>query len=767
METLATILVVEDDRSMLDGIKDLLQLVDLGYGIEVLTAENGRFGLTAMSSVTPDLIVSDIMMPEMDGYEFLDNVRQNPAWIHIPVIFLSAKGSKQDIYRGKISGADLYITKPFSSAEFLELVKTQLDRTFHLRETRQQVMNNLKKDILQILNHEFRTPLTYVTAYYEMLADSMNRVGDSDNFYEYLRGIQVGCVRLTKLVEDFIQVIDIRMGELKTKFVANAQPVHNLDELVQLAIAANQDLINEYKIQIEFVALDEPLAVYGYAPGLQEVFSRLLNNALKFTYRRKKQHGQIRIVADHVDGTVRISFQDEGIGFPMHIRDRIFELFFQFNRGLFEQQGPGIGLTIAKAWVDLHGGIIDVISEEKKGSTFTVVLPAWIAGQKPAGLATDQRNSQAVTILVVEDDLHLLIGLEELLQIYNGKYQFNVLTAENGRVGLQILAQQRPDLIISDIMMPEIGGYEFLSQVRQNPDWVQIPFLFLTAKGERRDVHLGWRSGVDAYITKPYDSDELLALIVSQLDRHFRIQNIAAQNFEELKRSILDLITPDFRLPLSSVAEYSEKLAVDLHEVETDAQLKESLHGIQNGSVRLTRLVEDLIALAELKTGEAEMAFALRAQLVTNIGAFLYDAAQHHRLKAEACGVSMRFTLASNLPATFSDTSLLLTGLQRLVEMSIDYCKAQPQSQITLESACVGDEVHLSLCLPMRLPQNDEAAFLVVGTGGDGNKLSLSPGIDLIRGIVELHHGRILIHEQAQQTRFTIALPIHASALSL
>lgn len=767
METLATILVVEDDRSMLDGIKDLLQLVDLGYGIEVLTAENGRFGLAAMSSATPDLIVSDIMMPEMDGYEFLDNVRQNPAWIHIPVIFLSAKGSKQDIYRGKISGADLYITKPFNSAEFLELVKTQLDRTFHLRETRQQVMNNLKKDILQILNHEFRTPLTYVTAYYEMLADSMNRVGDSDNFYEYLRGIQVGCVRLTKLVEDFIQVIDIRMGELKTKFVANAQPVHNLDELVQLAIAANQDLINEYKIQIEFVAWDEPLAVYGYAPGLQEVFSRLLNNALKFTYRRKKQDGQIRIVADHVDGMIRIAFQDEGIGFPMHIRDRIFELFFQFNRGLFEQQGPGIGLTIAKAWVDLHGGIIDVISEEKKGSTFTVMLPTCIAGQKPAGLATDQQNSQVVTILVVEDDLHLLIGLEELLQIYDGKYQFNVLTAENGRVGLQILAQQRPDLIISDIMIPEIGGYEFLSQVRQNPDWVQIPFLFLTAKGERRDVHLGWRSGVDAYITKPYDSDELLALIVSQLDRHFRIQNIAAQNFEELKRSILDLITPDFRLPLSSVAEYSEKLAVDLHEVETDAQLKESLHGIQNGSMRLTRLVEDLIALAELKTGEAEMAFALRAQPVTNIGAFLYDAAQHHRLKAEACGVSMRFTLASNLPATFSDTSLLLTGLQRLVEMSIDYCKAQPQSQITLESACVGDEVHLSLCLPMRLPQNDEAAFLVVGTGGDGNKLSLSPGIDLIRGIVQLHHGRILIHEQAQQTRFTIALPIHASALSL
>ncbi|MCA9975616.1 MAG: response regulator [Anaerolineales bacterium] len=762
MSTPATLLVVEDDQSMLEGIKDLLQLVDFGYDVEVLTAGNGRIGLDVIASAPsiPDLIISDIMMPEMEGFEFLERVRQNPAWIHIPVIFLTAKGSKQDIFKGKISGADLYITKPFNSTDFLELVKSQLDRAFQLQETRQQIMNNLKKDILQILNHEFRTPLTYVTAYYEMLADSMNRVHDSENFYEYLRGIQVGCVRLTRLVEDFIQVMDIRMGELESKFAANAKLLDNLDELLQLAIAANQDMITEHNIQVHYTAPDDPFVVYGYAQGLREVFARLLNNALKFTSRRKKQDGQVSITVKQVNDSVSISFQDEGIGFPMHMRDQIFQLFFQYNRGLFEQQGSGVGLTIAKAWIDLHDGLIEVESEEQKGSTFTVILPLYTPGQHAVKLVNDQ-NRLSATILVVEDDIHLLIGLQELLQIYSGKYQFQVLTAENGRKGLEVLAQHQPDLIVSDIMMPEMGGYEFLNQVRQNPSWVQIPFIFLTAKGERRDIHRGWRSGVEEYITKPYDSDELLELISSQLDRHFRVQTIVAQNFESLKRSILNLITPDFRLPLSDVAQYSQKLVAGLDEVQTDAQLKESLQGIQVGSVQLTRLVEDLISLAELKTGEAETAFSLRALPISNIGPFLYDAAQYHLRRAEMCGISIRYDLSQQLPYVYSDTSLLLTGLQRLIEKGIDYCEMQAGAELVLSTAHVDGEVCLTMAFAATLPVDDKSAFLAKEDGDWGNEPPLMPSIDLVRGIVGLHNGRILIDEQDNQTRLTIALPVH------
>ena len=250
MTTPAIILLVEDDHSMLTGMKDLLQLVNIGYAVQVFTAENGKLALEVMADITPDLIVSDIMMPQMEGFEFLEHVRQNPAWLHIPVIFLTAKGSKQDVHKGRTSGADLYITKPFNSGEFIELIKTQLDRKFQLQYTRQRTVNTLKKDILQILNHEFRTPLTYVTAYYEMLADSMNFVQEDESFDEYLRGIQVGCVRLTRLVDDFIQVMDIRSGEMEQRFQKQVRRLDDLGQYLQQAIDATHVVADELGVNV-------------------------------------------------------------------------------------------------------------------------------------------------------------------------------------------------------------------------------------------------------------------------------------------------------------------------------------------------------------------------------------------------------------------------------------------------------------------------------------------------------------------------------------
>src|SRR5690606_747749 len=188
MTNTATILLVEDDASILDGMGDLLQIFDIGYEVEILKATNGEEGLALMQQHTPDLIISDIMMPRLNGFEFLAKVRENPAWVHIPFVFLTAKGKKQDIMEGRRSGAELYITKPFVSAELLELVKSQLDRTFQLQQVRQQKFGALKRNILQLLNHEFRTPLTYVTAYYDMLADSLLSVEDTAHLQEYLRG---------------------------------------------------------------------------------------------------------------------------------------------------------------------------------------------------------------------------------------------------------------------------------------------------------------------------------------------------------------------------------------------------------------------------------------------------------------------------------------------------------------------------------------------------------------------------------------------------
>ena len=352
------------------------------------------------------------------------------------------------------------------------------------------------------------------------------------------------------------------------------------------------------------------------------MLDRLLDNAVKFTHVQVGQEKVIWCLHAPRKGEVFLTVADTGIGFP-HISGLIFDVFYQHNRERLEQQGSELGSLSSRVMLScIEHGLMS--SQVGAGSTFTVVLPAHQdSGPSRAGDAHQRRTAM---LLLVEDDLHLLEGLKDLLQLARGRYKLKVVTARDGQEGLTMLERYQPDLIISDIMMPVKSGYEFLHEVRANPAWVQIPFIFLTAKGEREDIHLGRRSGAEEYITKPYDFDELVDLIMAQLDRYFQRQGALNQSFENLKRSILAMLRPDFRGPLDLVTSYTQRLADSLEHAETDADMMASLQGIQASSQRLTRLVEDFIAMAEYKTGEARTSYTMRAELLKNVGAILYEA---------------------------------------------------------------------------------------------------------------------------------------------
>ena len=768
MEQAVSILLVEDDPSMLDGMKDLLEMADIGYEIRVFTAGNGKAALEVMAGHTPDLIVSDIMMPNMDGFQFLEKVRQNPAWINIPFVFLTAKGEKQDYRRGRLTGADLYITKPFNTGDFLGLVSTQLNRALKLRLARQQGIENLKKNILQVLNHEFRTPLTYVTAYYEMLAESLDMFAEGDNYQEYLRGIQAGCVRLTNLVEDFILLIELRSGEARATYKRCARPIDNLGEVLETTVQSYQRRGNQHKLLFHYEAPARLPTVFGDEISVRNIVERLLDNAVKFTHNHQKQGGNVYVSVQEKDQEVYITIRDEGKGVPPHIQGQLFELFFQYNRGLLEQQGTGAGLAIVKGLVDLHQGRIEVESQEGSGSKFTVILPVYSGELEPAAipLENDDGRKQA-TVLAVEDDRFLLAGLEDLLETLDEEYQLNVLTAVNGKAGLEVLEKQVPDLIISDIMMPQMDGYEFLRQVRQNPEWFHIPFIFLTAKGERQDLHEGFLQGVEEYVTKPYDSDELLGLVVKQLDRTFLMQDTQEQNFNALKKSILNLVTPNFRVPLASVSRYSEELGEALDSAQTDEELKDSLRGIQAGSVRLTRLIEDFISLAELKTGEAVTAYSLRAQPVTNIGLLLTEISQRHGDMLETKGFHVHCAASPPLPVVYGDTSMISDALRRLIEVGTKYCISPVQKDIYLSASSTGSEVHLSSRFPVALDEDKVEQFLSI-LAEDNLELfewpEYTPSLSIVKGYADLHGGRVeLENDPDSGCTFIITLPVYTS----
>jgi two-component system sensor histidine kinase/response regulator len=365
----ARILVVEDDTHLMEGIRDILEL----NGYEVLTATNGFVGLEVLQSQNqpPDLIVSDIMMPRMDGYAFFNAVRAEEDWIAIPFIFLTAKGERDDIFRGKSMGAEDYVVKPFDADELLVAVDSRLKRQRQLNQQRDHEVSGIKRNILNILNHEFRTPLTYVVAYADMLHRDADDLEVSD-MRAFLRGINSGANRIRRLVENFILLVELETGEAQKTFAWRRTPLTNYFELLCMIQDNYVDLIEEKQVTVEIEVDDDLPPIKADADYLSAALECLVENAIKFTEQPGRQ---VLLRAYEDDGYICLSVSDQGRGIPVEELDKIFQPFYQINRDKYEDQGAGSGLAIVDGIVRLHGGSASVKSVYGEGSTFTMRIP--------------------------------------------------------------------------------------------------------------------------------------------------------------------------------------------------------------------------------------------------------------------------------------------------------------------------------------------------------------------------------------------------------
>ena len=762
--TPATILLIEDDEPLLMGIYELLEIADIGYDLTVLTSTNGKMALERMDTHTPDLIISDINMPQMDGIQFLAHLRQHSQWLHIPVVFLTAKGNLEDIHLAKTSGVDLYITKPFDSLELIELVKSQLDRAFQLAGSRQQVISSFKGNILQILNHELNTPLTYVMAYSELLIDTHQNLEDLSNSYDFLRGIQAGCVRLNRLVTDFIQIIELRTGAAEIAYKQNRELIEDIVPVLEKALQKSRQKFAPNTVQIDFVPPTDPLTILGDTESLATAFERLFDNAIKFTFAQKGPAGKVDISIDKVDNELQVHIYDEGMGFPATVYRQIFDLFYQYNRQEYEQQGTGTGLTIAEELIHLHNGRIQVESEQNVGSHFTVTLPLQKADRAfTAKLTPPSSMLKPATVLIVEDDVHLLNGLEELLDIFESKYHIHTVTATNGEEGLVQLTRVKPHLIISDIMMPKMGGLEFLQRVRQIDELVQIPFIFLTAKGERRDILNGRILGAEEYITKPYDSDQLLDLVVAQLDKYFQRQGLISESFEDLKSKIIELMSGDFHSPIATVAENAQEILGQIGDARNDDELKNSLQQIRQGSSKLNQLVKSFIALAELTTDEAKTAFDFQAHSISNLPNLIEAIVSIVSHELHDNQIILRRTVEDEMPPVFGVEGTILECIQNTIQLiATHYLDASDKTIHLVAQPVNNSEVHIAISGNQQLSEDALESIQELLDQKRQAKVDLSGHdaiLQIVQGHIALHNGRIQLSNDPHFT-ITIALPI-------
>jgi two-component system sensor histidine kinase/response regulator len=758
----ATILLVEDDRTLLDGIADLLEISNLGYDLKILKAADGEQALQVLSERQSDLIISDIMMPRTGGFELLRRLRETPEWVQIPVIFLTARGARQDVLEGRLRGAELYITKPYDSDELLQLVKGQLDRTFELQGEKRRKIDILSQNIVQLLNHEIRTPLTYVQAYYELLAEDLYG-DDRGSVQQYLQGIHLGAERLKRLVDDLILVLELRSGEAAERHVILAEPIADLSILLQSLCNSQWVRPDGKRALIKCQVPDELPVVFADRDSILNICKRLIENGVKFSPNNDETEIRVSLEAGSKNGEVYFCIQDNGVGLPGHIHSQVFELFFQHNRESLEQQGAGAGLAIVKGLVDLNLGRIELQSEEGRGSKFTVFLPIYAARKgKPGPLAGQLQEKIRATILLVEDEWFLLEGLQELIELHECDYELKVLKAIDGMEALEVLAGQQPDMIISDIMMPNMDGYEFLSRVRANPAWIHIPVIFLTAKGDREDILFGRRSGAEEYITKPYDTDEMLSLVVAQLDRYFQRQSVVRKDLEELKRGVLDLLSSDFQMPLSVLSDYTDELASNLEMVRTEADLAAYLRGIQTGSSEVSRLAEDFIFLTSLRTGEASGAFSARAMpqdpahILENVWRSYEHSSEFHSIRIDS--------QIGNCEAHI-DAETFTNCIHRLIKIVTHTGQDARKSELHLSLTREDGEVRLGVghVDPDAVDwDEDRLKHLLDQPGAVIPELSeYDPGLIIAKGIVDLHSGRLAVVRNSRLGyEFVIRLPM-------
>lgn len=361
-----TVLVVEDDIHLLSGIREILELGNYN----VWTAQNGVQGLERLQSseLPPDVIVSDIMMPHMDGFSFLSEVREQDQWVNIPFIFLTAKGEKADVQKGNTLGADVYLKKPFDAEDLLVAVNSRLERFQNMERVQQDNISQIKRRILVTLNHELRTPLTLVVAYADLLKDFNPENMTNSELITFLKGVNSGATRLRRLIENFILLVEIEEGDAAKTFAWRKYPIESLKDIV---VDASRQILEQEANKITITVQDDLPKITADREFLTVIVRELIDNGVKFSGDKES----VSVDISSVDDQIQITVADGGTRkIPDDEIEKIWDPFYQINRELYEDQGSGSGLAIVHGLVDIHGGSRHIISTNN-GTTVTVKLP--------------------------------------------------------------------------------------------------------------------------------------------------------------------------------------------------------------------------------------------------------------------------------------------------------------------------------------------------------------------------------------------------------
>jgi signal transduction histidine kinase len=522
----ARILLADDNADMREYLRRQLATK---YDVEAVADGETAFEATRREKF--DLVLSDVMMPKLDGFGLLKSLRADEKTRTIPVILLSARAGEESRVEGMGAGADDYLIKPFSARELMARVEAHLNLQRMRRESEEamlqlmereqkarasaEVANRIKDDFLAMLSHELRTPLNAIFGWTHLL--KRGKLSETDR----ARGldiIQRNAEAQRAIIDELLDISRIVTGKLKLE----AKPVE-LGGVIDAAIDAVRPAAVAKNIQIVATIDRNAGLIMGEAVRLQQVVWNLLANAVKFT----PPDGRVEVELRAVGPDVEVVIHDTGEGIAPEFLPYIFERFRQADTSAKRIHGGlGLGLSIVNSLVAMHGGSIRAESDGKgKGATFivtlalvtdavqppepTVVTPGyWQQNGSSAELKPDVLSG--LKVLTVDDQP----DTRELITLALGRYGAEVRTSDSASVALKLIEDWKPDVVVSDIGLPEMDGYDFMRRLRElEGDGERIPAIAVTGYAGAVEESKALNAGYALHLSKPIELNELAKAI--------------------------------------------------------------------------------------------------------------------------------------------------------------------------------------------------------------------------------------------------------------
>jgi signal transduction histidine kinase len=513
------IIAVDDSLEYLVALKNTLKDI---YGVYPCPSASEMFEL--LKSIKPDLILLDVEMPDMNGYEAIEKLKSDEQYLEIPVIFLTNMSGEQNEIEGLKLGAVDYVHKPFVTPVLLQRIKTHLSITEHKLEA--QNASRAKSEFLSHMSHEIRSPLNAVMGMINIASDAddvqtiKNYLGKAGNVSKYVLAV----------INDILDISKIEANKFELSF----------DEFDFGTMMANViDIINvragEKKQNVTVnVSKDIPASMIGDELRLSQVITNLLTNAIKFTH----ENGNIALNVEKLDApctqdadgeiTIRIEVADSGIGISPEQQKKLFTSYNQVDSSITKRfGGTGLGLVISKRIIELMRGKIWIESELNKGSKFIFTIKVKAkqgardvekTSSSDAGSKGSDFDFKKYAILIAED----MEFNREVMAKYLEKTGVSIDFAENGKNAVSMFTEHpgKYNLILMDVRMPEMDGYEATRAIRalELPQAKDIPIIAITADVFQEFIDKCMSAGMNDYILKPIVPKNMFAKIKKYLD---------------------------------------------------------------------------------------------------------------------------------------------------------------------------------------------------------------------------------------------------------